>query len=314
MAQAKEAGMYKVMKPNLIQNFLENLSESADRECLLFTEISCKGEECENLAKSCEEIKDVTIVDFSLNNLADISSMKDTLTRLVKLNLASNRIKNAGVFAMDDAFMNLKWLDISNNKFTEWPAFKCPKLDYLNFSGNNVDKISADWGGHPTLRILSCAGNKFKNLALVKNCTRLEELYLGNNLIATLGGCEGGLPALKRLHLRRNKVAAIEDELPEMPELEYLNLRHNAIDSIESAVKVFQFPKIIDLNVVNNPIDLNASSFNLLMAEFLVKRTALVRFCKHTIKESNKLEAVHLAQYRWGIEEEKRKAAAAADL
>ena len=239
--------------------------------------------------------------------------MKDNLTRLVKLNLASNRIKNAGVFAMEDAFQVLKWLDISNNKFTEWPAFKCPKLDYLNFSGNNVDKISNEWTGHGTLRILSAAGNKFKNLALVKNCTRLEELYLGNNQVATLSGCEGGLPALKRLHLRRNKVAAIEDELPEMPELVYLNLRHNSLDSLEVAFKIFQFPKIVDLNVVNNPIDLNASSFNLLMAEFVLKRTSLVRFCKHTVKESNKLEAVHLAQYRWGIEEEKRKAALAAD-
>ena len=84
-----------------------------------------------------------------------------------------------------------------------------------------------------------------------------------------------------------------------MPELVYINLRHNNLDSIENAVKIFQFPKLVDLNVVNNPIDLNASSFNLLMAEFILKRSAMVRFCKITVKESNKLEAVHLAQYRW---------------
>ena len=99
--------------------------------------------------------------------------------------------------------------------------------------------------------------------------------------------------------LARHGGRLCEEELPEMPELVYINLRHNNLDSIENAVKIFQFPKLVDLNVVNNPIDLNASSFNLLMAEFILKRSAMVRFCKITVKESNKLEAVHLAQYRW---------------
>ena len=260
-----------VLKPGVICGFLEELSTSADKECMQFTTVKCSSQELEQLGKSTEEIKDVTVIDFSNNGLADIGSLKD-LTRLVRLNLSNNRIKNMSVFATDEAFGSLLWLDISNNKFTEWPAFKCPKLDYLNISGNKLDKVNEGWAGHPTLRIVAATDNKFKNLGNFKGMPKLEELYLGQNLVSALNGWEGGLPSLKRLHLRRNKIAAIEEELPELPELEYLNLRHNSIETLDNAFRAFQFPKLVDLNILNNPVDLNASSFNLLMAEFLIKK------------------------------------------
>ena len=234
------------------------------------------------MAKAAEEIKDITVLDFSNNGLADVGSL-NICTRLTRLNLANNRIKSAAVFAQEEVFPNLQWLDISNNKFGEWPAFKCPKLDYLNISGNKLEKISNDWAGHANLRIISAADNKFKNLALFKAMPKLEELYLAQNMIASFNGWEGGLPMLKRLHLRRNKITDFDEELSELPELVYLNLRHNAIETIEVAIKVFNFPKIIDLNVLNNPCDTKSSSFNLLMAEFLIKRTSLKRFCKQRV-------------------------------
>ena len=112
-----------------------------------------------------------------------------------------------GLFGIEGALPNLKWLDISNNKFTEWPAIQCPKLDYLNISGNKLDKVNEGWTGHPTIRIISAVDNKFKNLSNFKNLPKLEELYLASNLISSLTGWEGGLPSLRRLHLRRNKIA-----------------------------------------------------------------------------------------------------------
>lgn len=301
-----------VLKPGVICGFLENLSNSADNECLQFTELQCASQELENLMKASEEIKDVTVIDFSNNGLPDVSSLKD-LTRLTHLNLANNKIKSAACFALDDAFPNLKWLDISNNKFNEWPSFRCPKLDYLNICGNKLEKISPEWAGHANLRIISAADNKFKSLAMFKGMPKLEELYLASNSISSFNGWEGGLPVLKRLHLRRNKIKNFEEELSELPELEYLNLRHNEIDTLDAAFKVFQFPKINDLNILNNPCDTNCSSFNLLMAEFLIKRSSLVRFCKVRVQESNLLEAVHLAHFRFDKSEAERKAAEAAE-
>ena len=97
---------------------------------------------------------------------------------ILHLNLSNNRIKNVSVFAQEDCFLNLKWLDISNNKFPELSAIKCPKLEYLNISNNKLDKINDSWTGHENLRILVCVDNKFKNLAPIKSMPRLEELYM----------------------------------------------------------------------------------------------------------------------------------------
>ena len=47
----------------------------------------------EALGKAMEEIKDAENVDFSNNSIADVSSLKD-LTKIIKLNLSNNRIKN----------------------------------------------------------------------------------------------------------------------------------------------------------------------------------------------------------------------------
>ncbi len=122
--------------------------------------------------------------------------------------------------------MNLKWLDISVNKFGEFPAFKCPKLEHLNISGNKLEKVNEGWTGHENLRKLIASDNKFKSLAPFKAMPKLEELYLNSNLIATFSGWEN-LPALKRLNLRKNKIEKIDEELPPLDELTYINLRHN---------------------------------------------------------------------------------------
>ena len=290
-----------VLKPGVICGYMENLNFSADRESMQLSQVNCSGQELEQLAKCAEEIKDVTEIDFSNNGLGDVTALKD-IPRLITLNLSNNRIKNMAVFATEEAFMNLKWLDISNNKFNEWPGFKCPKLDYLNISGNKLEKVNEGWTGHPTLRTLCAVDNKFKNLNNFKALPNLEELYLQANLIVQFNGWEGGLPKLKRLNLRRNKIANIDDELPELPELEWLNLRHNAIENLQVCFKVFTFaPKIVDINIINNPCDQSCTSFNLLMAEFLVKKPSLTRFCKTRVTERHQLEAVHLGHYKWDV-------------
>jgi hypothetical protein len=71
--------------------------------------------------------------------------------------------------------------------------------------------------------------------------------------------------------------------------------------------RLFKNEKLRDINVLNNPIEQNASSFNILVAEVLVKNPKMKRFCKHTITETNQLEAVYLAKFKWTKSEEERK-------
>ena len=49
------------------------------------------------MMKAAEEIKDVTVVDFSNNGLVDIGTLNN-LTLLTKLNLSNNRIKIMSIF------------------------------------------------------------------------------------------------------------------------------------------------------------------------------------------------------------------------
>ena len=91
--------------------------------------------------------------------------------------------------------------------------------------------------------------------------------------------------------MRRNKISKIDEEgLPELPELEYINLRHNALESMDVVFRLFQFPNIKDVNILNNPVELGTSSFNILMAEFLVKKPSLERVCKRRVTEANRME------------------------
>ena len=124
-----------------------------------------------------EEAKEVYNINLSLNKIADPTALKE-LPNLIKLDLNGNNIKNISIFTQDEVFPNLKYLNLASNKFTEFPAFKCPKLEYLDVSHNKLEKTNDAWAGHGTLKILKSIDNKFKNLGTFKNMPKLKELYL----------------------------------------------------------------------------------------------------------------------------------------
>ena len=72
-------------------------------------------------------------------------------------------------------------------------------------------------------------------------------------------------------------------------------------------MRLFQFTTLKDLNVINCPVELGYSSINIFIASVLVKNPTIKRFCKVEITDTNKLEAVYLAQHEWLKAEEERK-------
>ena len=75
--------------------------------------------------------------------------------------------------------------------------------------------------------------------------------------------------------------------------------------------RLFQFQALTDINVIKNPVEQDASSFNVIMADVLRRSTKLERFCKIKVTESSKLEAIYLAQFRYEKEQAEAKAKAA---
>ena len=136
---------------------------------------------------------------------------------------------------------------------------------------------------------------------------KLEEIYLEANVIQSILGYET-MPKLKRLHLRRNKIEKFEEELPPNESLQYINLRGNKVPDLASVERLYTtFPNIQDINILGNPVEKQLPSFNLLIAEVLIKNPKITRFSKVDISDQNKLEAVYLAKYRWTKSEEERK-------
>lgn len=135
---------------------------------------------------------------------------------------------------------------------------------------------------------------------------KLEELYAAQNQFTALQGWEG-LTALKKLHLRRNKIEKVDEELVPLETLEYLNLRANKIAAMDQLERIFKNPNVKDLSVLNNPVEQNYSSFNVLVAEVLAKNPKLKRFGKQDVQETNLLEAVYFKQFKWTKAEEERK-------
>lgn len=95
---------------------------------------------------------------------------------------------------------------------------------------------------------------------------------------------------MKKLHLRHNKIENIEEELPPLEALTYLNLRTNKLAKEDDIPRLFAaFPTLVDLNVINCPIELNASSINLMIGKVLAKKHDLKRFCKVEITDELRL-------------------------
>lgn len=116
------------------------------------------------------------------------------------------------------------------------------------------------------------------------------------------------MTALKKLHLRHNKIEKIEEEIPELPALEYLNLRTNKLPGMDDVEKLIAaFPALVDINVINCPVELGFSSMNIMVGKILPKKTSLKRFCKVEITDQHRLEAIYLAKYEWTKAEEERK-------
>lgn len=134
---------------------------------------------------------------------------------------------------------------------------------------------------------------------------------MSNNNISSLSGYEG-LPALKKLHMRHNKIENIDEELPPLESLVYLNLRTNKLAKEDDIPRLFTaFPTLVDLNVINCPIELNASSMNLMIGQMLVKNHSLKRFCKVEITDELRLQSVYFSKYKFNKEKEAAAAAAA---
>ena len=66
-----------VLKPGAVTQYLDTLMPTEDGESFFFGELNLRNRRVESLAKTMDEVKEVRRCDFSVNNIADISALKD---------------------------------------------------------------------------------------------------------------------------------------------------------------------------------------------------------------------------------------------
>ena len=133
-----------VIKPGVTCGYLSEFKPTQDMETFQFSKIDMPRKRIETLHVAIKECLDATEFDLFDNAIVDIKPL-DGMINLTRLDLGNNRIKSFNVFTGEESFPNLKWLNIANNKPTELPAIKLPKLEYLDISGNKIEKVNDGW-------------------------------------------------------------------------------------------------------------------------------------------------------------------------
>ena len=116
-----------VLKPGVVFQHFTNFEPSKDGLSFLFTTLSLPNKNVDGaLPKTlADEIKELYYINFNKNNITDpqpIQACKNLLT----LDLGFNKIKNVTIFNNPENFMSLQYLDLSNNKLSEFPSLVLP--------------------------------------------------------------------------------------------------------------------------------------------------------------------------------------------
>ncbi len=212
----------------------------------------------------------------------------------------------------------LKLLDISNSKITQWPVTlsKLPKLDTLVLN-------QIELGNHPlnfppslkkliftkcnltswplplnqvlSLDILDLSDNLLtslpKEIVSLKNLSRLS---LSQNLIKKLPKEIGKLKKLKTLDLSQNQLTKLEFSFKQLSELEQLNLSNNQLEQVPQTIGYCH--KLTELDISQNQLSsLPKAFFQLHFLRKLILHHNVVRRIPKEISQLNWLSHLDLS-------------------
>ncbi len=248
------------------------------------------------------DYRSIQHIDLSNNQLADFQQLA-TFDHLVYLNVSNNKIKHINYLAEEDKLPNLQRLEAQNNKITELPLIKAPKLQYLDVSGNSIAKYERIEGGHPALTVFKANQNKFKSLYFFKDMPKLREIHLADNMVAAMNDYEN-VPELRVLNLKHNKIEKLDEDLPELPNLARLCLKGNKISNKEYVRKLVQYPALKRINILENPVFDPGNEYA--VHEVVMMNTKLAKVNGVDITPTILQEAIFLGDLQWRKQEEER--------
>lgn len=267
------------------------------------------------------DLEDLSISMHELDNLEGLPS----LPFLKRLNLSQNHFQELTGFPKLD---QLQFLDLSLNELVSLKGLpSMPSLKELHISFNQLPSLD-HLPALPKLRILTISGNRpLKDLRMLVQCNRLEELYLSNCYISEWGPVKDldhlrlltaspanplvleplrESPTLTSLRLHAKRMAELVF-FPSFPRLKYLSIKggaqvkqlkgldkYQALEEIElqklGLVEIPALPgnSLVSIDLSHNPI----RSLKGLEAFPYLKRLGLGRTLV-PINELEEFEALH---------------------
>ncbi|CAG7926594.1 unnamed protein product [Penicillium olsonii] len=234
----------EIISLNLSRNLSLDVPKDFIQSCINLREIKFIGNEASLLPQSFSLAARLTYLDVSNNCLEDLDHAHlDRLTGLVSIKMANNQLTKLPSYFGN--FTSLRSLNMSSNGFKVFPEFICnlKSLVDLDISFNGIEELPCI-GRMTTLERLWMTNNNLSgpldesfrelvnlkefdarfnsitNIDNVSSLPRLEQVFLGHNLISRF---KGSFPKLRSLHLDHNPLTQFDIDAP-MPTLTSLNL------------------------------------------------------------------------------------------
>jgi adenylate cyclase len=218
----------EIISLNLSRNLSLDVPRDFIQACTNLRDIKYNNNEARKLPQSLSRASKLTYLDVSNNRLDNLEHADlGSLTGLLKLNLANNRLKDLPAYF--GAYSVLRTLNISSNFLEKFPAFLCnlESLVDLDLSFNLISSLPDTIG-------------KLRNL---------EKFVITNNrLSGTFPSSFVNLSSLRELDIKYNTISNI-DVISRLPKLEILTADHNGISQF-----VGTFERIRSLKLNSNPI------------------------------------------------------------
>lgn len=199
--------------------------------------------------------KNITRLDLSENQLAELPNRLHKLTALDYLDLSTNKLTK--VDAALAQLTRLSYLNLSHNQLTELPAtFK--QFNYLQelyLGDNQLEKLPKNFLNLPFLQKLDLSQNKLTQLEKISNLRRLRACDLSDNQLTTLPRSFQSIKYLRVLNLSRNGFSEFPPAITNLRNLEEVDLSNNQLTQLPATLKGMSGLKILHLEGNNFPLE-----------------------------------------------------------
>lgn len=182
------------------------------------------------------KVNDLDLTDKGLENVKDF---QEFLPNVIKLNLASNRIKYLN--GLPESLLDL---NLSNNRIENMTSFQeFINLQKLNLSQNilgNCDGLQ--YNIH--LSKLNMSNNNLSNISGLSNLVNLIELDVSGNNLSNIDFADFHFESLQVLNLSENKLKIVKN-IDQVPDLRILNLNENQLTEFKDHGKHLHLKKLL---------------------------------------------------------------------